>query len=100
MHNVYIHTYVYICKEFVHYFTVLLLYIATLRAKCAADLDELLEFKVKQYAQGTIIPHNALCYVVITDIQEMEVKSDDYRLFTNLSGYVEHIRTSLKICMN
>ena len=55
MHNVYIHTYVYICKDSVCYFTVLL-YIATLRAKCAADLDQLLEFKVKQYAQGTVIP--------------------------------------------
>ena len=56
MNNAYIHTYVYICKDFVCYFTVLLLYIATLRAKCAADLDQLLEFKVKQYAQGTVIP--------------------------------------------
>ena len=24
-----------------------------------------------------------------TDMQAMEVKSDDYRLFTNFSGYVE-----------
>ena len=35
----------------------MLLYIAALRTKCAADLDELLEFKVKQYVQGIVI-HN------------------------------------------
>ena len=42
-------------KGFVcHYFNTAI--IATLRAKCAADLDELLEFKVKQYTKGTVIP--------------------------------------------
>jgi len=31
------------------------LHVAGLRAKCAIDLEELLGFKVKQYAQGTAI---------------------------------------------
>ena len=64
--------------------------IAALRTKCAADLDELLEFKVKQYVQGSGHPqYNTMHHTVVctyTDVQAMEVKSDDYRLFANFSG--------------
>ncbi|XP_065916552.1 phosphoinositide 3-kinase regulatory subunit 4-like isoform X2 [Dysidea avara] len=45
---------------------------SALKAKCSTDLDELLNFKVKQYGE---------------DMQVMELTSDDYQLFNSVSGW-------------
>ena len=45
--------------------------IAALRTKCAADLDELLEFKVKQYVQGSVTHNSKRCMIQLYVLMQM-----------------------------
>jgi len=61
--------------------------LAALKAKCSTDLDELLDFKVKQYGEGIVTACSVATTGDVVDVQAMEVTSDDYRLFNSISGY-------------